>query len=404
MTLRWLFLDLNSYFASVEQAEAPKLMGRPVAVVPTLADTTCCIAASYEAKKFGIKTGTLVSDAKRACRDIIFIVADHRKYTAYHKRILQAVDKCIPIYKVLSIDEMACELIGRECNENIAIERAMQVKETIYKDVSPALSCSIGLAPNSYLAKIASDMQKPNGLTIIHQQDLPHILYKLSIRDFPGIGPNMEQRFFNHRCTTVERMYQLSADEMRKIWGGICGEEFWHRIRGVNLKEKPTKKSSIGHSHVLPPLKRNHKDALSITVKLTSKCGVRLREQGLFCSELNLSVKFISGSKDENKWHDRVRFDETRDSITLIKHLEDLWEKVPKKKILRVGVTLTHLKPDTSHQLSIFEDRKSDSLMQAIDKINKKYKSGIVYSGSCHTAKDAAPARIAFSRIPEEYE
>lgn len=110
--LKYLFLDLNAYFASVEQQERPELRGRPIAVLPLMADSTCVIAASYEAKAFGIKTGTRVSDAKEMCRDIELIEARPTVYVKYHERVKAAVESVLPVQKVCSIDEMYCKLIG----------------------------------------------------------------------------------------------------------------------------------------------------------------------------------------------------------------------------------------------------------------------------------------------------
>src|SRR6266446_5973668 len=107
MALRSLYVDLNSYFASVEQQLRPELRGQPVGVVPVMADTTCCIAASYEAKKFGIKTGTLVSEAKERCPDIQLVEARPPTYVEFHHRLVEVVESCTPVDKVYSIDEMA---------------------------------------------------------------------------------------------------------------------------------------------------------------------------------------------------------------------------------------------------------------------------------------------------------
>jgi len=112
--LRWLYVDFNSYFASVEQQERPELRGKPVGVVPMLTDSTCCIAASYEAKAHGVKTGTMVPEARRLCPGMLFVVARHELYVEYHHKIVAAVDTCIPIEQVHSVDEMSCRLIGRE--------------------------------------------------------------------------------------------------------------------------------------------------------------------------------------------------------------------------------------------------------------------------------------------------
>src|SRR6185312_6972897 len=110
--MNWLFVDLNSYFASVEQQVRPELRGRPVGVVPAMVDTTCCIAASYEAKAFGVRTGTIVADAKKMCPDIVLVEGRHELYTEFHHKVVEAVETCVPVTAVCSIDEMACRLMG----------------------------------------------------------------------------------------------------------------------------------------------------------------------------------------------------------------------------------------------------------------------------------------------------
>jgi DNA polymerase-4 len=146
-TVQWLFLDLNAFFASCEQQENPALRGKPIIVVQTPTDSACAIAASYAAKAFGIKTGTLVRDARRLCTDVIPVQANHRLYTDYHERILKAADTCLPVDKVCSIDEMACLLMGTERQVPIARELALKVKRASRDQVGECLTCSIGLAP-----------------------------------------------------------------------------------------------------------------------------------------------------------------------------------------------------------------------------------------------------------------
>src|SRR5579862_9100275 len=159
--LNWLFVDLNSYFASCEQEARPELRGRPVGVVPMMADTTCCIAASYEAKSFGVRTGTIVADAKRMCPEIVLVEGRHELYTEYHHRVVEAVESCLPVTAVCSIDEMACRLMGRERPLLAALELGRKVKKNIREHVGECLRSSVGLATNRYLAKVASDMEKP---------------------------------------------------------------------------------------------------------------------------------------------------------------------------------------------------------------------------------------------------
>ena len=192
--VNWLFLDLNSYFASVEQEVRPELRGRPVGVVAVETDTTVCIAASYEAKAFGVKTGTMVKDARQMCPEMVFVEARHEIYVDYHHRIVEAVESCLPVTAVLSIDEMACRLIGRERPLMAAMRLAQRVKQAVKDQVGSTLRSSVGLAPNRYLAKIASDMEKPDGLVALTRDILRDALVGLELRDLPGVGVKTEKR------------------------------------------------------------------------------------------------------------------------------------------------------------------------------------------------------------------
>jgi DNA polymerase-4 len=219
MPLRYLFIDMNSYFASVEQQMHPELRGRPVAVAPLNAETTACVAASYEAKKFGIRTGTMVREARRMCPGIVIIPASPRIYVQLHHQIIHAVESVLPVLKVMSIDEMVCRLRGVDRETSNARQLALDVKQAILTKVGVCLKCSIGLAPNIMLAKVASDMQKPDGLTIIENEELPQRLHSLKLTDFPGIGPRMEKRFWRRGVSTVEQLCKLKPEQMAVVFG-----------------------------------------------------------------------------------------------------------------------------------------------------------------------------------------
>src|SRR5688572_397269 len=175
--LRYLFLDLNAYFASVEQQENPELRGKPIIVAPVDSDNTVAIAASYEAKAYGVKTLTTVGDAKRLCPHIIIVDGNHRMYAAYHKKVIAAVETVLPVDKVCSIDEMRIRLLGTESPPEVARGFALKIKKAISEHAGDWLKCSIGIAPNPFLAKIGTEMQKPDGLVIIEAKDLPDKLF-----------------------------------------------------------------------------------------------------------------------------------------------------------------------------------------------------------------------------------
>src|SRR3989442_12754391 len=148
MDNRFLFIDMNAFFASVEQQERPELRGRPVVVAPVMADSTCAIAASYEAKAFGVHTLTSVKDAKRLCPDIQIVGARPRLYQQYHQRIVEVLNDHFVTVKVLSVDEMAC-LVSRYCAGAEAERKlGLRVKLDLYRRLGECMQCSTGVAGN----------------------------------------------------------------------------------------------------------------------------------------------------------------------------------------------------------------------------------------------------------------
>jgi DNA polymerase-4 len=246
--VQWLFLDLNAFFASCEQQEDPALRGQPVIVVQTLTDSAVAIAASYAAKAFGIKTGTLMRDARQLCPAVIPVQANHRLYTEYHERILKAVDTCLPVAKVCSIDEMACKLMGTERQVPVARELAVKVKRALREQVGECLTRSIGIAPNVFLGKVGSDLQKPDGLVVITKHDLPDILLGLQLQDIYGIGKRMEQRLHRAGIINLEQLWNATPFQLRRVWGGINGLLFHQMLHGVDI-QPPTSR----YSKSIPP-------------------------------------------------------------------------------------------------------------------------------------------------------
>jgi DNA polymerase-4 len=396
----WLYLDMNSFFASVEQELNPALRGKPVAVVPVKTDSTCCIAVSYEGKAFGVKTGTLVRDAKRMCPGMKFIEGDHANYVRYHNKILEAVDTCLPVEAVCSIDEIACRLTGRHQDVALAATLAGQVKAAIKALAGSSLRCSIGLGPNRFLSKMAADMQKPDGLTVIRPCDLPDKLYPLQPRDIPGVGARMEERLRDKGINTMRELLALSAEELRAAWGSICGAEMWHLLRGTDVPEKIAKSKTIGHSHVLPPELRNKAGAIRILKKLTDKAAGRLRAEGYYASSVYIYAKFIG----REGWDAHCRVEETQDTVLFITALRKLWAEVPAGNLLAVGVVLGHLVPEAQHAPYLFEDGRRGKLMKTLDALNAKYGKPALYYGATHESAGLVPLRIAFTHVPDDSE
>ncbi|MFZ1938579.1 MAG: DNA polymerase [Terracidiphilus sp.] len=419
-SVNWLFVDLNSYFASVEQEVRPELRGRPVGVVPMMADTTCCIAASYEAKAFGVKTGTIVADAKRMCPDIVLVEARHEIYVDYHHRVVEAVESCVPVTAVCSIDEMACRLIGRERPLLNAIDLGVRVKAAIREHAGESLRCSVGLATNRYLAKIASDMEKPDGLVALTLDILPEALHHLTLRDLPGIGARTEKRLNEKGIRTMDDLLALDREHAGDIWGSVWGERLFHWLRGEDFdRVEADYQKSISHSHVLAPEMRTAEKAWAVAHKLLHKAAMRLRAAGLWASNIGLAIGFAV-PRGENMpvsrfgvpargWRSEIKLAECQDNQTLIAALRRLWESRPSGAQYDhpyfIGVQLNNLVPDRLHTLALFdgleEEQSRTRLNATMDQINDKYGMSTLGPAAMLTAYKAAPTRIAFNSIPD---
>ena len=400
MALGVLFVDFNSFFASVEQQEQPALRGKPTAVVPVMTDSTCCIAASYEAKRFGIKTGTNVGEARKRCPGLIVVEARPPLYVEYHHKLIAAVDACVPVTQVRSIDEMSCALRGRWRERETALRLAHDIKARIAGTVGECMSSSIGIAPNAFLAKTASDMQKPDGLVVIEEGDLPDVLFRLQLRDFCGIGASREARLHACGITTVEQLCRASKEVLRRAWNGIEGDRMYALLRGEEVERPPSQRCTVGHSKVLEPKCRTLPLAEAVLHRLLQKAATRLREMGYLAGGLGVSVKFLG----HERWSDEMHFLETQDTLDFIRVFALLWQRIPPTSPppLAVGVTLFHL--SAAHNVTLNLPRMEVSrlaLDHAMDKLNQCYGKNTIYFGGAQAALESSPPPIAFTHVPK---
>src|SRR5271156_6220570 len=228
LSLRWLYVDFNSYFASVEQQLRPALRGQPIAVVAVETPSTRAIDASYEAKAVGVKTGTMIHEAKRLCPGLICVLARHERYVEFHHGLIEEIERHIPVTAVCSIDEVACRLMDNETSIERCTEIARSLKAGLAQNIGQYVRCSIGIGPNRYLAKIATDLQKPDGLTVLLPHQLPQRLFTLKLRDLPGIGRNMERRLAAEGINDLPALWSKDAKQLRAAWGSVWGERMWH--------------------------------------------------------------------------------------------------------------------------------------------------------------------------------
>jgi DNA polymerase-4 len=392
-----------------------------------MADTTCCIAASYEAKAFKVKTGTQVGEAKKMCPGIILVEGDHTEYAKYSKAINDAVELACPVSHNPSIDEMCCQLIGREQEPPRARKIALEIKQSIYKNVGEALRCSIGMAPNRYLAKIASDMQKPDGLIGLLPSQLPRAIAHLDLRDLPGVGARTEVRLNAKGIHTMEQLLALDRTGMHNLFNSVWGDRMYHWLRGDVTGDDGAPvpndiQKSLGHSHVMAPEFRSDEGAWAVANKLLHKAAMRLRMEKFYAGSMAVTIRYqltreqaermktrrhTSGIKHSG-WGMEAKFHDCQDTLTLLDIMRQIWRQRPQggesQRPFFVGVTLRELIPENEHQEDLFGDPDNRAQLSAtMDKLNLKYGHTTLHFGSMLPARESAPTRIAFTQIPVQY-
>ncbi len=433
----FLHIDLNSFFASVEQQIHPEYRGKPLAVVPTMADTTCCIAASYEAKALGIKTGTQVGEAKKICPGIILIAGNHADYAKYSHEISKAVELACPVSHTPSIDEMVCQLMGREQEPPRARKIALEIKQSIYKNVGEALRCSIGMAPNRYLAKIASDMQKPDGLIGLLPSQLPRAIAHLELRDLPGVGARTEARLNGKGITTMQQLLELDRAGMRRLFDSVWGDRMYHWLRGErtedgdgnNLAQADVQKS-LGHSHVLAPEHRSPEGSWAIAHKLLHKAAMRLRMEKFYTGSLAVTIRYqltreqaearaelggreakvkrhYSGIKNSG-WGMEARFRDCQDTPHPARNPAQPLGPAPPGPRVQPPLLRRHHPPQPhprgrAPSRALCRPSNRAQLSSTMDKLNLKYGHTTLHFAGMLPARDSAPTRIAFTQIPVQY-
>lgn len=392
--LRIIFIDLNSFFVSVEQQENPELRGKPVVVVPVLSDTSCVIAASYEAKRLGIQTGTNIGIAKQLCPDLEILLGQHPLYVDYHQRVLKAVESVLPIEKVCSIDEVQFRLIGKEQDPANAILIANQLKSVLWEKVGEVISCSVGIAPNIFLAKMGTKLQKPNGLVLLEKDEIYEKLSPLKLTDFTGINKKMAARLSACGIFNGKDLLDASRKYLLKSFGSITGERWWYELRGYEIASAKTHRRSLGHSHVLPPEFRTIEGSKDVLFRLLHKAVARLHVERLWVKEMHVYLKAKPAS-----WSRKMCFSPTQDQVKLTEILLEMLKTNDLSTPTLVGITFSSLIEETAVTPSLF-DSLSDRLKLnlAIDELNQKFGKHTIFPARIKQVKKIAIEKIAFQK------
>ncbi|MDK9716870.1 MAG: DNA polymerase IV [Trichlorobacter sp.] len=398
-----MHIDMNAFFASVEQQANPELQGKPIAVVGA-SHRTVITTSSYEARKFGVKTGMAIWEGKRVCPDLIIVRGDNKKYTYTSSRIVEMMKQYTPLVEVFSIDEAwldvthSLQLFGSA--ERIAYLLKAQIKQSF------GITCSIGIAPNKLLAKLASDMQKPDGLTVIPPDRVAQIIERLPVGDLCGVGKKLQKQlalYFNiHTCGELGR-----ADEkhLAKKFG-IIGRQLKQMGQGIDTspvipQEDEEQVKSVGHS-MTPPKDIENRDAiLRRLLQLSEMVGRRARRYGLAGKTVSIYVRlgdFFSNFQKQTTLPTPVNLS---DDIyqAAIKLFDSMGIDQP---IRLLGISISNLHEQQNQQPSLFEsDRRKEQLAMAMDAVNNKLGDFSVTYGSLLDSEEKGSHVISPAWRPE---
>ncbi len=400
-----LHIDFNSYFASVEQQANPRLRGKPVGV--TGGDRmirTVIGAASVEAKRFGVKTGMQIWQARQLCPGIILVPGDSDKYLETTKRFLNIIKDYSPYVEVFSIDECFLELpteilrltsFAQDDNFTSAISIAQKIKSRIYTEVGEIVTCSIGISYNKLMAKLAGSLYKPDGLVAIeNEQAAMWILDRVELDAICGIGGRIKKRLNNMGIFNFKQLRKVPFEALLASFKSY-GQTLYNMSRGIDnspiipFYEKEEVKS-IGHRHTIDHDTSDPAEIKQILLKLTEMIARRLRAKNLvgktvscwyrkalnpmshhiFTSEVGM-IEYLGFSGDGMQ----MTISYAQDGLEIFKAGWKIFQQIwSGDKIRMIGVSISNLKPQNPQNLSLLpETHKQEAITLTLDKINDKF-------------------------------
>ena len=384
--MRSLYIDMNSFFASVEQRQDPTLRGRPVGITAIDSESGACVAVSDEARKHGVKTGTRVYEARQMCPGIVFRPSRHRLYVRFNRKIASVIDELAELEAVRSVDEFQIALGGRTSELSEALDLGRQIKAAIRNRVGSELRCSVGVGPNHLLAKIAGKLEKPDGLQWLAPENMPEKLIRLDLDDLPGISRALKDRLWNARVRNISDLYALDPRHARKIWRSVEGERFVRALRGMDIKLSATRRNGYGNSKVLAPKYRLPGKAMLVGRWLVEKAVERMRRDGWCARRFSLFVRF----QERGGWSGSQTCVLSQDTRLFLSMFQSQWARAPLmsgRAIVSVGVHLDQIVPLSKRPgellLPLEPGRKnsSEKLAEAVDHLNRRYGRRVVTFG-----------------------
>ncbi|MFA5936015.1 MAG: DNA polymerase IV [Patescibacteria group bacterium] len=421
-------VDMNSFFASVEQQANPFLRGEPIGVCAYLHNYGCIIASSIEAKRLGVKAGTTVEKARELCPRIKLVQNDPPKYRSVSSKVFSMLSELTDRMEVYSIDEAFLDLTDWYRDPAEAAWALIKIRRRITEEVGDWLRCSIGIAPTRFLAKTASDLEKPNGLVVLNQDNLDDVLGRLDLEDVCGIGPRIRKRLERAGMRTLMDVKRYPPANLMRLFGKY-GLFLWCKLHGMEFERVSTQEElppkSIGHSYCVPRRVNREKKVLPVLVRLTERAGRRMRREGMYAGKISVSVGFRTptGPRPTGPFWNPIRdgdaggFEYThldepaQDSFTLVAEacrlLESMWSG---QEVNFLAVTFSDLSvPNGQQRIPSIVQPKFDRLddpkrerqrlvSNAVDFVRDRYGDESIVLGSMFRLGDEAPDRIGFRK------
>jgi DNA polymerase-4 len=388
-----MHIDMNAFFASVEQQANPALRGRPIAVIGA-AKRTIITTCSYEARAYGVKTGMTVWQAKQKCPPLTLVVGNNRMYTWTSAQIVKIFLDFTPLVEVFSIDEAFLDVTGSLRIFGSAERIACLIKSRIRHRFG--ITCSIGIAPNKLLAKLAGEMQKPDGLTVIRPEQVAAVLARLPVKDLCGVGAKTARQLALYGIVTCGDLGRFPLSTLHRKFG-VIGEQLSRMGRGIDdspvipvAESDPVK--SVGHSMTLERDITERTEILKHLLQLSEMVGRRARRYNVWGKTVTLSIRYADfdtwvGKQETLRQYINRSGEIYRAAVIILDTLVLL------QPIRLLGVRISNLRYE-SNQLPLFpEERKKALMVHAMDEVNDRYGDFTVTFGSLLDNEQAAGAR-----------
>ncbi|RNC29665.1 MAG: DNA polymerase IV [Candidatus Dichloromethanomonas elyunquensis] len=369
--LQIIHVDMDAFYAAIEQRDNPDLSGKPVVVGGRPNSRGVVSTCSYEARKFGIRSAMPLTEARRRCPQAVFLPVNMPKYTQVSSQIHLIFKDYTPLIESISLDEAFLDVSDSTRLFGSAQKIALEIKERIKRDLD--LTASVGLAPNKFLAKIASDIQKPNGLVMLTEERIQDFLDPLPVERIWGVGARTAEKLHNLHVRTIQELKRLDEPSLRSHFG-IAGTRLFFLARGIDNRPVETDREakSIGRETTFREDLSDYEVLQAFLLNLSADVGRRLRKESLKAKTVTIKVRFadfhtLSRSKTLDTY---INLDQ--DIYLEAKHL--LLELHLSQPVRLIGVSVHNFVPE-EFQNSLFEPAESEKekLAKTIDAIKERY-------------------------------